>query len=252
MRNNNKIRKLFAEVICVICLSKKKHSFDNIKINKEDFNVTKLSHKLKAKNISYGNKIFMKEDPKELFIAINEFYWNLLNSQKNGTEACYWLEWIMGFEDACKKEKRKFICERRNVPVEGKLQKDIIWIVWDCLLLESSNRSQAHHKLIKALLNLYCLKFTPGVKKRRKYLIYFAIHLLTETLDNSIPIISNKNIITNVTNKIDLIYRQIKKNEIKPDTDYLFNNSFTNNNLEKTIAKLDKMNALSGMVPRNN
>ena len=82
MRNNDKIRKLFAEVICVLCLSKKKHSFDNIKIHKEDFNVTKLSHKLKAKNISYASKIFMKEDPKELFIAINEFYWNLLFSQK--------------------------------------------------------------------------------------------------------------------------------------------------------------------------
>ena len=64
MRNNKKIRKLFAEVICIICLSRKKHSFDNIKINKEDFNVTKLSHKLKAKDISYGTKIFMKEDPK--------------------------------------------------------------------------------------------------------------------------------------------------------------------------------------------
>ena len=159
---------------------------------------------------------------------------------------------VSGFEDACKKEKKKFICERRMVPVEPKLQKDIIWIVWDCLLLESSNRSKGHHKLVKALLNLYCLKFSPGVKKRRKYLIYFAIHLLTETLDNSIPIISNKNIIENVTSKINVIYKQIKKNEIKPDTDYLFNNSFTNNNLEKTIAKLDKMNALSGMVPRNN
>ena len=37
MRNNPKIRILFAEVVSIMCLSKKL-AFDNIKILKEDFN----------------------------------------------------------------------------------------------------------------------------------------------------------------------------------------------------------------------
>ena len=98
---------------------------------------------------------------------------------------------------------------------------------------------------------MFCLRYKPGVRKRRKYIIYFAINLLTEPLDNKIPIINNQLQIENITSKINIIYKQIKKNEIKPATDYLFNNSMTNNNLEKTINKLEKMNALTGMVPRN-
>ena len=251
MRNNYKIRKLFGEIISVLCCSKKKHTFDNIKIEKDDFNITKITYKMKADSTTYASRIFKKEDPNELFIGINEFYWNILKSQKNGSTACYWLEWILGFEDICKKENKRYSGGRRsNMPVEGKYQKDIIWMLWECLLLEANNRSKGLHKIMTSLLGLFCLRYKPGVRRRRKYLIYFGINLLTEPLDNTIPIIKNEKIIENIISKINVIYKQIKKNEIRPDTDYLFNNSMTNNNLEKTINKLEKMNALTGFTPR--
>ena len=105
---------------------------------------------------------------------------------------------------------------------------------------------------MKALLELFCLKYKSGCRKRRKYLIYYGIQLLTEPLDNSIKLITNEGLITQVQSKINVIYKQIKKNEVKPDTDYLFNNSFTGGekNLENTIKKLDKMNNIM-YIPRD-
>ena len=98
-------------------------------------------------------------------------------------------------------------------------------------------------------MSLSC--FTTNISAKCKYIIYYAINLLTETLDDKIPIISNIDLVKLVQSKINLIYKQIKKNEITPNTDYLFNNSITNNNLEKTIKRLDKMSTLTEMIPRN-
>ena len=93
---------------------------------------------------------------------------------------------------------------------------------------------------------MFCLKYTDGVKKRRKYLIYFAISLLTEMVDFKIAIWSDKKIVQNVASKIDLVYKECKKNEKAPATDYLFS-GVERSNLDKTLERLEKMNKLMGM-----
>jgi len=252
LRNNEKVRKLFSEIIVVLCQSKKQNSFDKIKIKKDDYIITNIPTKLKADCIRYVGTVFKKEDPKEIFIALNEFTW-CITKEKDVVNAMYWLDWLLGYEDMFNKgknNKNKMKGGRRYYLVDKKFQHDIIWIIWDIIVRYSKKRGDGFYKIIQALCDMYCLNYTQGLKKKRKCIIHFSIILLIEKINNNIPIIKNEKKVQYVKKKINIIYEQIKKNEIKPKTDYLFNNSITSNNLEKTISKLDKMDSISNLIPR--
>lgn len=246
MRNNPKIRRIFAEIICVLCHSRKKHNFEPVKIKKEDeFSMTHMASRLKAPSINYANSLFRKDDPKELYIAVNEFAYHISRESHNVVSACYWLEWILEFDAVCKGKKETCICESRQfMPVHDKFKNDSIWIIWEVILKECSVKNDSLiTKIVNALLDIFCIKYSAGVKKRRRFVIYFAIALLTEPIDFTIEMINNKKEIETLVNKIDVVYKDVKKNEMAPATDYLFNNvnGVERSNLDKTIERLEKM-----------
>jgi hypothetical protein len=253
MRNSDKIRRLFCEIMCVLCDAKRRHSFDNIKIKKDDFDMTQMTDRFKAPSIQYANDVYLPEDPRELFVAVNELAYNISLDGKNIISACYWIEWVLEFEQICKTKKDKCKCERRsNIPVDGKLQNDIIWLIWDVFLIESEKRSAIIKKVIKSLLGLFTLKYTSGCNRKRKYILYFVVSLLCDNacVDDEIIRSKQKEIITTVLKNVDSIYKQIKKNEISPNTDYLFKDVHASN-LEKTIEKLETMNTFGEtFIPR--
>ena len=253
MRNSEKMRTLFCEIMCVLCDAKRRHSFDNIKIRKEDFDMTQMTDRFKAPNITYAQDVFKPEDPKELFVAINELAYNISQEGKNIINACYWIEWITEYETICKNKKEKCRAERRsNIPVENKSQMDLIWIVWDVFFKEvdrrigqSGQKNKLVQKVIKSLLTLFTLKYTSGCNRKRKYILYFVVSLLCENIamDEEIIREKQKELVASIVKKINTIYKQIKKNEESPGTDYLFENVKASN--------LEKMNTFGeSFIPR--
>jgi len=217
--------------------------------------MTLMTDRFKAPNVHFADDYFMKDDPKELFVAVNELAYNLSDNSKNIIQSCYWIEWLIEFESICKQKKEKIKCERRsNIPkqVENKYQLDVIWLIWDIFLKKTETRPPIIKKVIKALLSLFSLKYTNGCNHKRRYILYFVVSLLCEniSLNEEIMREQQKEVVANVIKNIDSIYRQIKKNEESPGTDYLFKDVKASN-LEKTIEKLEAMNNFGEkFVPR--
>jgi hypothetical protein len=257
LRNHPKMRSLFAEIICVLANSKRQHKYESVKIKKkEEYDIATMSQRLKAPRVDYAQEFFRERDPKEIFIAMNEFAYHISRDSKNTLLACYWVEWIVEFETICKAKKEQCRCERRShIPVDDKLQFDPIWMIWDMIIARSSQTddySQLTQKIINSLLRLYCVRFTPGVRKKRRYLIYFAISLLTTEYDVRIEMINDRLVIETAIENINSVYKQIKQHEISPDTDYLFSSAGfkgdKNGDLERTIKRLETLNAMNTIV----
>ena len=200
LRNNIEIRKLFIEIVCVLCTSTRSHSYEAIQISKES-GIPKS--KLLAPTIEF-NKAFQPSDPRELIVAMNEFGYML--HSKNAMGACYWVEWIIQFTNAHK-------CVAVERSYSSKHKSDAIWIVWDTILYYTTHA--LCKQIIESLLHLFSIAFVPASKERRKFLIYEAITLCCDSVKLDISMISNSKVIEQAYEKCWLMFKDIKKHEIK-------------------------------------
>ena len=247
LRNKTEIRKLFVEIVGIILSSKRKNPLSPIKLKEADFTIVVMSQKFNAKDTSLLENIYLKDDPKETFMAFNEFAYNISKMISNSLTSCYWIEWIIEYEAICKRKKIKCSCERRTFAnVTSKYQMSIVWILWELLLRESKLRGDYYHSIVKSLLDIFCLHYSPSNNKKFKNLLYFAIYLLCENTDNNLSFIHNKDLVNLLIKNTDKFYKQMKNVEIAPNTEYLFDGlQSKKSNREKTIQKLeiiDKIN----------
>lgn len=247
LRNDSNFRKLFTEIVAVYCLSTKRPCLQKIVIKNNEFNLNEMGSMFDAPSIIYGEKVFKKTDPKEVFVPINEFAYHLSN--KNMLKCIYWLEWLISFDQERRKKKNSLKCVNRTfVNVADIYETDTIWLIWECLL-ETSKTNPFLKKLLHCLLDLFCIRYSFSVKSKRRYLLYFAIELLTDNINTKSMLINEKEkrMIAKIVQETNAIYKIIKKNEIQPQCSYLLNSiPGVKTEKEKSINKFEKIFEISG------
>jgi len=199
LRNNMTVRKIMTEIVCILCKSNKKNSYDMIDIGKD---LVLVKSKLTAPSIEF-NKGFKPNDPKELFIPMNELGYAL--SSKNTRNACYWIEWILLFlhKHKCKAVERTYHPKHTT---EG------IWIVWDTLYAYAP--TPLSKKILDSLLRLFTIAYAPVVKEKRRFLLYYAVSVCCETISMDGELIQDKKLIEHSYEKCWIMYKDIRKHEV--------------------------------------
>jgi len=132
------------------------------------------------------------------------------------------------------------------MPVQDKFKKDVIWILWEALLSAAAmKKDPLVTKTMNALLEMFTTKYSDGVRQRRRFLMYFAIAILTDAVDFTIEMVPHKLEVEFMTKRIDVVYKAVKKNEHAPKTDYLYEGlKPEKSNLDKTQERLEILNGL--------
>ena len=241
LRNNINIRIIFMEIVCILAYSQKRHTISCVKLNDNALDVAEFGHLLSAKSTQYCEKSFRGNDPKEIYIPLNELAYHVSKDSLMSHNAAYWLEWLYYFDSVCKKNKKVIICDARSYVSNNKLNTDIVWIIWDIMKLESTRRKPIVKKIIDALASLFCLRFTIGARRKRKHLLYYAISILCSNSSFQENIIQCSNI-DEIVNNSHKLFKKIKSNEIQPKSSYLFKNLKEVSSREKSAKKLEILN----------
>lgn len=248
LRNHAKMRSIFAEICVIVCLSQKRHPVQEPKIPQSDFDMTTMAAKMRAKSRGTDvlNRVYRQgDDPPELFLPLLELTYSLYY-EHNWLQSIYWLNWILDFEKMCAKRKDSTICKCYNrvevIPTDTtipqKYATDSIWLIWELIdiilldiqipttsihqhLYKSYSPTQAKksasytQKISEALKSLFCVRYNPAQKRKRRYMLYFVFGMICEPINTEIPFCSSPEAIHSVIEKINNVYKFIQQDVIK-------------------------------------
>ena len=236
--------------------------------------ISQLAEKMCAPAPTYASGFFRRgsggQDSEEVFVAINELAFLLLESRRatDVGRAFFWIEWIVEFDAACRRRKKRCRAERRTDPapaVAPQFQKDVIWIVWDCLFHCSARCLGDHHlqlphvdRTLRAMHGLFCVRYRHSTPKRRKLLLYFACAFFFQEKEDffekgrrnrqtfsSLELVAadRRELVACAVHNVHHIYAQVKRAEVSPRTEYLFRDVRSEKtDFQKTLERLQIIN----------
>lgn len=188
LRNNEEIRKLFLEIVGILSTSIRSHGYEIVKVPE-----TLPTSRLKAPTIEF-NKAFQPSDPKELFIPLNEFSYML--SMKDSVGACFWVEWMY------------LVIHKNKTTIVREKKMDPIWLVWETI--QAYAKEPLVEKVIQSILSLFSVAYSPSLKEKRRFMIYYAISLCCESIPCT-DLINDKKIIEKIMAKSPLMFAKLSK-----------------------------------------
>lgn len=207
LRNNQIIRNLFFSIIIILTLSSKTKRYDKYpKLTSNDFDYNIFTNRLYAEMHILPNDFIHFNEPEELKVFMNEIYTHIKNKESGYNKAIYWIFWLFEWEKKLKKiNTNQWHIDSRNVDVKEKCKTDLVWIIWELIMLEVKEKNKDIKKQILSLYELYKYDYSTCKRNKRLPYLYCAVSYLCNNINFNINIINDHNI---------FIQSQINNNKI--------------------------------------
>jgi hypothetical protein len=210
VRNQEEIRTMLFSIILLLCESKRDMILEDLHFT---FKFENIFTNLKAPNVEFIKPYFKEGDPKEIYIPLNECAYHLIET-KNRMDIFYWIDWMIQYDEQCTKNKKPLQCVSRDFMTIK--STNIIWILFDLFL--SFQEPDILYKVIQSLMKLFSIKYTPATNKKRKHILNLCVLLIIhDAVDFKTKIVENPSVFIPIQENINMIFEQIKKNEIHSD-----------------------------------
>jgi hypothetical protein len=237
-RNNQEIRNMIGELTSISCITKKNNLFlpnSLPKLGKNFFETCELKKRMLSAGLNEMIDFFYNSTSKEMRLAINEIYINLISKKGTFDNLLYWYIWLEKMENIRKRDEG-LENDDKNILID-ELWVMIIWKVINTYKKRLDNNSVIY---IDKIYEMYIDNFKANQIMKKKYLIFMAFLFFRKNINLSVNLYPSEHLIIQVNGNINRMYERIinqNEGELSHDDKAKLMNRFyqlTYNNDNKT------------------